>query len=194
MENNKESRAAFAAILQGLIINSSVKYRTPEEEKAVFKFYFGALRHLELDEVRAAAKNILETWKWNRLPTVGEILENVPGSKPMEIEDAAAIQAALVMKILRTEGANCTPNFEDPITKWIMNSRWSYQEWGSQVIQDELKWWVHEFKKLYRAVSEGGNKKYLDFTPRNKIKEPEVIGDVIVRALPKMGGKNVTNN
>ncbi len=191
MKNNKQDAAEFAAILQGLIINSSVKYRTPEEEKAAFKFYFGALKHLGIDEIADAVKAILRTWKWNRLPTVAEILDHVPGQKLIQIEDKARIQAQLVIKTLRTSGAHTGIGWKDPITKWIMANRWPYYNWASQALEKELHWWEKEFITLYKSMdqAEDESRKHLDFTPRSS--DPEAIGDVLVRALPKMGGKNV---
>jgi len=190
MENSKKDRAIFAVMLQLLIINSSVKYRTPEEEKAVFKFYFEALKHLGINEIETAVNSILKTWKWNRLPTVAEILENIPGQKLIQIEDRARVQAQLVIKVLRAKGANATPSWKDPLTRWIMMNRWPYREWGSRVIESELHWWERDFVNLYTSLDQGEGEKHLDYTPRKKLEEPEAIKDVLMRALPKMGGKN----
>jgi hypothetical protein len=152
MKDDRQDRAAFAAILKGLMINSSVKYSTLEEEKAVYKFYFEALKHLELKDIDSAAKTILLKWKYNRLPTVAEILFHTPQyALPV---DLAEIQAGNVIEFLNRYGASKVPDFKDPITEHLMTRRWPYLDWAKNIYTSQLVWWRKEFKEAYIAMAD----------------------------------------
>lgn len=190
MENTRKNRARFATALKMLMVNSSVKYASSEEEKLVLKMYFNAISpDVSIEEFEAATTAVIKTWKLGRLPTVREILDWLPGNQYAKVEDRAEIQVAVVLDTLRSKGSKINPDWKDPITGWIMTYRWPYNRWGAIVVESELKWWAKEFKELYRSVASGGQKKMLDYCGGGS-DEPKQIGEIIKKTVNERNDKN----
>lgn len=47
------------------------------------------------------------------------------------------------------------PEFDDPITRHLMSTRWRYCSWAASVVEDDLKWWFRDFVRAYQAHASG---------------------------------------
>ncbi len=47
------------------------------------------------------------------------------------------------------------PEFDDPVTRHLMSTRWRYCSWAAYVVEDDLKWWFRDFVRAYRAHAAG---------------------------------------
>ena len=105
--------------------------------------------NISIDQWEAAAKCIIRQRKYTSQPTYADFLEIIKGI-PVTEADVANSQAAAVMKQVRELGAYRYPVFDDPTTKALMSSRWS---WAAVCLmtETEMKWWVKEFVEAYQS-------------------------------------------
>jgi hypothetical protein len=108
---------------------------------------------LTYEQISVAAQTIMRTKidTYGRMPTYAELLAAICGQAPT-IEQRATAEANRIIAHLHIHGAKTCPDFTDPITKWLMENRWPYKTWASQVPERELTWWAKEFVKAYEAV------------------------------------------
>ncbi len=104
---------------------------------------------ITLDQIRKAALKILKTRTISKMPTFAEFLEAISGSK----KDKAQVQADIVLKMLRRNGSQAKPDFDDPVTVHLMSSRWQWERWARTVLEDEIKWWRKEFIEAYQSYT-----------------------------------------
>lgn len=136
----------FTAIMKTLAVNSSVELDT-----GTLTLYYEIFKNIAtIDEFREAAKKVLTTWKFSRMPPIGEILEHI-GDRPKQIENIATVEANRILAHLQAWGGLKWPVLDDPITQYLMTRRWKYDTWASNVLESELKWWVKEFVQAYQA-------------------------------------------
>ena len=140
-QNKKE----FSGIMKALALNSGVEFT-----KDSLRLYFAALETFSINQVRDAAKNILTTWEFNRIPPIAILIKAI--KKEPAIEDTALIMAHRIIVHLKADGSGIFPYLEgDRIAEHLMKNRWPYYSWASTVLESELKWWVKEFSEAYRA-------------------------------------------
>ncbi len=90
------------------------------------------------------------------MPTVGDFAATIDIAEGrIGAEEIAEIQAGAVLDHLRRYGSCVCPDFEDPVTRYLMNSRWRYSSWSRYIREDDLKWWRQEFLRAYKAHSAG---------------------------------------
>jgi hypothetical protein len=140
---NKCDEPRFVQIMLGMADN----FRdTITKEGMLMRFEI--LKAYSIDQVTAAAKKIMATRKYTKMPPIAEFIEAIEGGQP-RIEDRAEIQAAYVISCI---GQGC-PRFDDPVTAYLMLHRWRWSNWAPCVLESELKWWSKDFKEAYRAFS-----------------------------------------
>ena len=117
---------------------------------------FEAMKEFSIDQVGQAATTLLKTHRFNTMPTVGDFISSIDeGSRNIPIEDRAEIEANKVIDHLHRHGKSVIPEFEDPITKYLMSTRWRYYSWAARVAEDDLKWWQKDFVRVYKAHTAG---------------------------------------
>ena len=132
-----------------LAINASVDLS--KEQKRV---YFKAFQGFSIEAVEEAIGKVLETWEYNRMPTIAVILKHLKGTT-QAVEDKALVMAHEIAAHLKAYGSGKFPDLHgDKIAHHLMTRRWPYREWGSQVLDSEMHWWVKEFSEAYRSYSE----------------------------------------
>jgi hypothetical protein len=113
---------------------------------------FEAMKEFSIDQVGQAATKLLKTHRFNTMPTVGDFISTIhEESGDIPVEDRAEIEAGKVLDHLHRYGKMVIPEFDDPITKYLMSTRWRYCSWAAYVAESELKWWFRDFVRAYRA-------------------------------------------
>ncbi len=112
-------------------------------------FDMAADDNVTIEQWTNAARTIMRTRKYTSQPTYADFYEIIYGS-PANGTDAATEQTNIVMRQIRDLGSYRTPVFDDPITKSLMASRWSWQAVCSMT-ETELKWWAKDFVESYQA-------------------------------------------
>ncbi len=120
---------------------------------AGLKLRFEALKDFTIEQISEAAVKLISTHKYKNMPTTADIIEAMGGR--ITIEDRAEIEAGKVIDHLHRYGKMVIPEFEDPITKYLMSTRWRYCSWAARVVEDELKWWLRDFVRAYKAHTAG---------------------------------------
>jgi len=115
---------------------------------------FEALKEFSINQVSQAATVLLKNHRFNTMPTVGDFIRAIgAASGNVSIEDRAEIEAGKVLGHLRRYGKAVIPEFDDPITRHLMSTRWRYGSWAAYVIESDLKWWHKDFVRAYQAHS-----------------------------------------
>ena len=127
---------------------------------------FKAMKEFSIDQVGQAATTLLKTHRFNTMPTVGDFISIIDaGFGNIPIEDRAEIEAGKVLDHLRKYGKVVSPEFEDPITQYLMTTRWRYCSWAAYVIESDLKWWFRDFVRAYKVHAAGAGLDYLSDLP-----------------------------
>lgn len=114
---------------------------------------FDMLKEYTIQQIESAAKQIIYTRKYTKMPTIADFIDalNINTPKP---EDKALIFANEIIAHSRTQGSNIFPPGLDKVAKHLMTRRWPYAEWSSTVLTSGLTWWVKEFREAYKVYSE----------------------------------------
>ena len=116
------------------------------------KLRFEALRDFSIDQVSEAAVKLIRTHRYNSMPTTADIIDTIEGAPGrISAKDRAEIEAGKIIDHLYRHGKGTIPEFEDPITRHLMTTRWRYGPWAAYVVEDDLKWWSRDFVRAYRA-------------------------------------------
>ena len=114
---------------------------------------FEALKEYSIDRVARAATKLIQTHRFNSMPTTADIINAMGGQ--VDMDQRAELEAGKVLDVLRSLGTSVTPSFEDPITRHLMNHRWRWYSWAARVKEDDLKWWYRDFVRAYKAQAAG---------------------------------------
>ncbi len=71
------------------------------------------------------------------------------------VEQKAIVQVGKILAHQKTNPSHIQPQYDDAISKHLMNSRWRYQGWASTVTNEELEYFKHDFVKAYVAFASG---------------------------------------
>lgn len=149
LENDGEK---FGEIMFGLAEN----YPGTNLTTNGLRMRFEALKEFSIDQVGQAATTLLKTHRFNTMPTVGDFISSIDeGSGNIPVEDRAEIEAGKVLDHLHRYGKGVIPEFEDPVTQYLMSTRWRYCSWAAYVVESDLKWWSRDFVRVYRAHAAG---------------------------------------
>ena len=86
-----EDLQKFSGIMKAIAINSGI-----ELTKDTMKFYFKMFQDYTIDEMEKAAKAVLATWEFNRMPPVAVFIKHLDGKH----SDNALIIANKIIKII----------------------------------------------------------------------------------------------
>ncbi len=114
------------------------------------KLRFTALKEFSIDQVEDAAVKLIQTHRYNTIPTTADII-NAMDCRQANVDHQAEVEAGKVIEALHFYGAGGTPVFKDPATKHLMSHRWKWYSWASRVQESELKWWARDFVRAYKA-------------------------------------------
>lgn len=148
--DSKEGFIRFTEIILGLAcligVNASNTY---------IKTLYEVLKKwgFTIEDVESACDQILKTHTYSTLPKAAEFWMAKQDNLP-KIEDKAIMEARKILDHLHRYGSGKSPKFSDPITKKLMVGQWSYNKWGSTIIQEEEHWWIKEFVREYLAYSD----------------------------------------
>lgn len=137
----------FSEIMAGLacILRDSI---TEDYILAMFK----ALNDLEIHQVDYAAKVILKTRIYTKMPTPAEFYNAIDANVP-DPKDKAIVIAHGIIEHLNRHGSSVFPIINDPIALKLMKGRWEYHRWSRDLLHSEEKWWIREFVDAYCALS-----------------------------------------
>ncbi len=113
---------------------------------------FDMLKEYTIQQVEDAAKQIMLTRKYTKMPTIADFIEALTADIP-KLEDKALVFANEIIAHSRTQGSNVFPPGLDDTAKHLMTRRWPYAEWSATVLTSELTWWVKEFREAYKIYS-----------------------------------------
>ena len=101
---------------------------------------------ISIEEARDTAITIMKNRKYNKLPTAAEFLDIVrPKENPKQLAEA---QADVILELIKTNP--WTPPFlEDPITMDLMQTRWPWVTFASNLETKDVKWWRKDFVEAY---------------------------------------------
>ena len=137
-------RERFAEIMLGVAENFSAEISEPGMEMR-----YQALQNLSIDEVQAAAMEIIKSRKFTKMPTVAEFLQYTGEGS---IEDKALVEAAKVLKAIKTIGPYNSVVFDDATTQAVISQVFGgwVQMCGDLTVDDE-KWFQKDFAKAWAA-------------------------------------------
>jgi len=165
--NGKDEKRKFAAAFKVFFVDTGGDPRG-EAYEIKRRLWWDTLKDYPIDDVCGAISETIRTWEFAKLPPVAVILKKLEPSEP-KLEDFALIQAMAVLDFLRRNGAKASPEFSDPITRYLMATRWPYYIWGKHMEVREEKWWVRDFCEAYRAFSQGPGPPLLEDAPAGDI-------------------------
>lgn len=142
---NKNDEKRFIQIMLGMADN----FRDNITKEGM-TMRFDMLKDYTIEQVESAAKQIMLTRKYTKMPPVAEFIEILQGGNK---EDKALVIANNIISHLKTHGSRVFPKLEDSIAKHLMTKRWPYYEWSSMVLESELKWWTKEFCEAYKSYT-----------------------------------------
>jgi hypothetical protein len=141
---NDSDKKRFSEIMAGLAENFSATIGAEG-----IRIRFQALKEYPIEAIEKSAILVLRTRTCMGMPTVAEFINAIGGGEK-SVESKAEQEATKILSHLRYYGATCHPQIDDPITAYLMQTRWPYYRWAREVLESELKWWTKEFVKAYQ--------------------------------------------
>lgn len=185
MNDDQETRKAFAAIMAGLAENASAQV---SREGLALRFM--ALQEFTLEQIQAAAVRILRTRVFTTMPTVADIRAAILGNP----EDRAAIEAGKVYRAIGQVGAYRSVCFDDGVTMAVIREIFGGWVRLCGECQDKGRvWFAKEFEAAYSNFSRMGKTdggKLIGITESENqacgrlgfIRPPVLIGDPVKAA------------
>lgn len=121
------------------------------QESSVFKerVYAEALKDVSIEQIEAAAWEIIRNRTLASFPKVGEIREYLHGGKS---EDKAVLALDKLERAMSSVGKYRSVAFDDPLIMAVVYSMGGWPKLCSMEA-DEWKWSRKDFDKIYRAYS-----------------------------------------
>jgi hypothetical protein len=110
---------------------------------------FSALKDYSLQQIEDAAIKILKNRKAMGMPTVAEFIVAITGEQ--KSSDNAQNQVNEIMRQIREIGWYGISVFDDPITKSLLSSRWTFR-YLCDMTETESKWWSKDFIEAYQSM------------------------------------------
>ena len=152
---DEKDKKRFWSCMKAMLLNAGVENI---EDPAIPKLYFKALKNYTIEQVEAGTLKAMRTWKSSKVIPIGVIVEQIEAQSGNTKDVSLVIANEIVSHLLRN-GSRTYPNLEQyPIAKRLMETRWPYRKWASEVLESELKWWVKEFCEAYTSYSEMGDR------------------------------------
>lgn len=142
-------------MLDRMLVNLAVYYEKPMTEAQV-KVYSDLLIDENILEIGTAIKKHIRASRF--FPKVSEILDLMPSHNQPKIsaDTVAQGQAHQILRLIRQNGSNKEPKYEDTITHKLMTTRWNWRSLCETLKESESQWFVKEFVSAYCAHSELG--------------------------------------
>lgn len=194
--NMKEFNEGFLALCE-------MTDKTPS--KPYTKFYYEAVKHLDVKEWEKSIAHVIQTRKYTNMPMPAEILEHAQGNP----EDTALIAIQRLETAMREVGAYDSVQFDDPVLTELVGGYDGGWPGLCQITYDDWKFEKPRLMKLYKALSSRGvpnntlrltgiseiqnGGRFLDWEPTvhlisDKIK-PVMIEGKVVQAIEDKGEK-----
>jgi len=143
---DEEDREEFAKIMVAMAENFNADLSRPG-----LRLRYESLKQFSVEQIKAAALKVMATRKYSGMPPVAELIEAIPGTQALAVEDKAEIEASKIIEHLNKYGTSKWPDLSDPVTKHLMFNRWPYMLWAASVTTSETVWWRKEFKETYMS-------------------------------------------
>jgi len=78
---------------------------------------------------------------------------------------APEIEADRVIAHLNAHGGSAPLPADDPITEYLMTSRWPYQTWAAGVLTKDIVWWRKDFIEAYKNRKRTGVPRLIEASP-----------------------------
>ena len=141
----KNDFRSFAALMAAVAENFG---KTLSAEGIALRF--AALNEFQFADVQHAASDLIRTRRYSSMPTVAEFVEAI--EHRVSPEDAAEVQASLVIDAVRQHGGNQSVVFSDPVTAAVVQNM-GWIDLCESLTVAELGWWRKDFVKCYVAFA-----------------------------------------
>lgn len=147
MKNSaKENLIKFTELMAIL-----TKYFKEDMGESIAELYYQRLKDYSIDQVEKAIGRAIYELKF--MPKIVELVEFI-GSGPAKLEDIATIQADLVIRAIRRIGGYRSVNFQDPVTKAVIERCFGgWIQMCEELMEVDEKWFRKDFAKYYQSYS-----------------------------------------
>lgn len=184
MEDQDKKR--FAEIMHGLAEDKGVQLSAQG-----LALRFEALRQFPIADIYRAALAMMASRKYSTMPAVSDFLEYLGGGPA---EDRAEIEANRVINAVSDVGGYKDVVFDDPVTQAVIfHGFGGWAKMCSELMDDQRKWFVKDFSRMYASFSRSQTKYYGKLTGRGHCKEPKLIGNPQKAAEILQIGNDQTN-
>ena len=149
----EDDKPKFAFILNGLAEDKGVQLST-----AGIAMKFEALKSFNLEDIHKAALCMMGNKKFATMPSVADFIEYLGGGS---VDDNGQIQAGVVWQAIKKHGGNRSVCFDDPVTQAVIVQGFGgWQKLCAEMLEEQQKWFMKDFAKLYGAFGRRGVKEY----------------------------------
>jgi len=161
---NASDKIRFAQIMAGMADN----FRDSVTKEGM-AMRFEMLSDYSIHQIETAAKKILQTRKYTKMPPVAEFIEAING-KSIPVEMIAEEQWGEVIRQMREVGSWGEPVFKDKTTERLLTIRFHYKDLCAMTTH-ELSFVRKEFISAYVAKSNCDEKEKIDYHPDTKLRQ-----------------------
>lgn len=139
------------------------------------RIYAEGLNDIPIESIQQAVWSLVKTRTFASFPKIAEIRDAIGG----KADDIAEVQAALVWQSVKQYGGARSVVFDDPVTMAVIQQCFgSWQKMCSELMEDQLQWFLKDFGKHYIAFKRSNVRVY-GLLPgyADSIKGPALIGD-----------------
>jgi len=138
-----------------------IAYYQVELTADTINLYHQCLADYDVELIASAASIHVKSSKW--FPKISELVSLMKPHIP-RIESKATEQAAIVLQAIRSYGYNHEPIWSDPITNYLLKSRFNWKSICNTLTEEEEKWFVKNFNEAYLSAADisQGDMKQLD--------------------------------
>ena len=148
-----KDKEKFAYLLQGLAEDKGLQLSA-----AGIALKFEALKTFPLEDIHKAALSMMGTKKYATMPSVADFIEYLGSGS---VDDQGMIQAGVVYQAVKKHGGNRSVCFDDPVTQAVIVQGFGgWQKLCEELQEDQQKWFMKDFAKLYGAFGRRGVKEY----------------------------------
>jgi len=130
----------------GLALGAMAEIYSRELTTTALKVYYSIFNKngFTAEQVEKAIEYLLETRVYSNMPTPAEFISAIKG----KVEQKAAEQAEIALRMV-TGGVM---DFEDPITKHLMQGRWEVSKLRKTLLEKNEVFFIKEFKERYISI------------------------------------------
>jgi hypothetical protein len=162
MNDNENERGKFSNIMIGMAENFSAQI---SQQGIMLRFM--ALKDYSIQQIECAAIKILINRKAMGMPTIAEFVSAINGEQ--KSSDNAQNQVNEIMRQIREIGWYGISVFDDPITKSLLSSRWTFR-YLCDMTETESKWWSKDFIEAYQSMERTERRAQVEYSGDNERK------------------------